>query len=493
LITVRELITKIGFDLNEAEMKKAERAVDNLKKRIKTGMKIAAAGAVAAIAGIAVASVKAAGDMELITTQFEVMLGSAEKAVGLMKELETFSATTPFQLEDLAKGTENLLAAGVALENVVPTMRMLGDTAGGSRDKLQGLVLGFSKMESTGKASLEVLNIFAERGVPIFAEMQKNLNLTKEQFFKMVSAGKIATSDVKNAFKTMTSEGGLFFQGMVKASSTFNGLLSTLKDNLKLITVSIGQAMLPILKKYSLQLIEVAKRIREWVVLNRDKLEKGIEKTIKVIEKLVKFMIWLGKIIKLLFIDTPIAAIVLGIVAAYKAWTIAITAATIAQALFNKQATIGIGKTALFNKNILKAAKSVATKLGPALLKMLTKVNPAIAIAALGVGTLAMAAKRGREKSPYGTREPTAEELGIKKEPKFSNWRERELDDMVKKQVSNEQKRISVSAPMSISVDASSGGGGIGRTSAGAIGKVVGVAVKAEFSKQMQKILIAAE
>jgi hypothetical protein len=90
-VTVRELITKIGFDLDERQMKKAEDAVNKLKKRIKTGMKVAAAGVTAAIAGIAVASVKAAGDMELITTQFEVMLGSAEKAIGLMKELETFS------------------------------------------------------------------------------------------------------------------------------------------------------------------------------------------------------------------------------------------------------------------------------------------------------------------------------------------------------------------------------------------------------------------
>lgn len=243
---VRELITKLGFKTDEKSLKKYE---DRTKKALQLGKRLAI-GVGVALLGVGAAAVKAAGDMELLTTQFEVMLGSADKANKMMDQLKTFAAATPFQLNDLAKGATNLLAGGVAAEKVVATMRMLGDTAGGSSEKLGGLVLGYQKMMSTGKASLEVLNIFAERGVPIFAEMQKNLNISKDEFFKMVSAGKIATTDVTNAFKTMTSEGGMFYKGMEKASTTLIGLISTMKDNFSLVLSTIGKELLPVMKEF---------------------------------------------------------------------------------------------------------------------------------------------------------------------------------------------------------------------------------------------------
>jgi tape measure domain-containing protein len=257
-IVVRELVTKLGFDVDEKGIKENEKRVQGFKKKAIGGLKKAALGIGVALAGIGVAAIKTAGDMETITTQFEVMLGSAEKAKTLIKDLRKFSVETPFELQDLAKGSQNLLAAGVASEKVVDTMKMLGDTAGGSTEKLNGLILGYSKMESTGKASLEVLNIFAERGVPIFAEMQKNLGLTKDEFFKMVSAGKISTKDVTKAFQTMTSEGGLFFQGMLKASTTFEGLMSTAVGAFKDVLITLGQEMLPTAKEILSVLIELA-------------------------------------------------------------------------------------------------------------------------------------------------------------------------------------------------------------------------------------------
>jgi tape measure domain-containing protein len=244
-VIVRELINRIGFDVDERQLNESEQRVSNFKKNLKN----IAIGVGAAVAAIGWKAIEAAADMEMLTTQFEVMLGSAEKAEALMDQLNEFAATTPFALEDLSKGTQNLLSFGVAEENVIDVMRMLGDTAGGNVEKLNTLVLAYGKVQTKGKASLEELNMMAERGLPIFDILSQQLGVTREEFFKMVSAGKVTADDVTQAFRTLTSEGGMFFQGMEMQSQTFNGIMSTLKDNIKLLLAAIGGELLPVAGK----------------------------------------------------------------------------------------------------------------------------------------------------------------------------------------------------------------------------------------------------
>jgi tape measure domain-containing protein len=252
-MVVRELITKILFKTDERGLKNAEMKT----KRFAKAAKWAVAGIAVGIAAIGVASVKAAAEMESMTTQFEVMLGSAEKANALMEKLKKFSAATPFQLPDLVRGTQTLISFGVAEEDVIDRLRMLGDAALGNTEKLKGLILAYGKVQTKGKVSMEEINMIAERGVPIIGTLQKQLGVTEQQFFKLVSAGKIGRKEITQAFKTMTSEGGVFFKGMEKASQDLNGLISTLKDNLTLVAAEIGNALLPLMKSLAKTLIEL--------------------------------------------------------------------------------------------------------------------------------------------------------------------------------------------------------------------------------------------
>jgi tape measure domain-containing protein len=244
-MVVRELLTKIGFKLNEQQLNTAEQRI----QKFSMGVKIGIAATVAGIAAIGKSAITAAADMEMLTTQFEVMLGSAEKATEMMEDLKTFAAETPFALEDLAKGSQQLLSFGVKTEDIMKTLKMLGDTAGGSSEKLNGLVLAYGKVTTKGKASMEELNMLAERGLPIFKVLADQLGVTRAQFFKMVSKGQVSAKDVTKAFETMTSEGGMFFEGMKKQSLTFHGLVSTMRDNFKLLLADIGTEFMPIMKE----------------------------------------------------------------------------------------------------------------------------------------------------------------------------------------------------------------------------------------------------
>jgi len=263
-MVVRELITKLGFQSDTSGINQADNSMSSFFKNISAG-KLLAVGALAVVAkqvlDIGKAALFAAADMEMLTTQFEVMLGDAGAAEGMMDKLNQFAASTPFALDTLAKGSQQLLSFGVSADDVVDTMRMLGDTAGGNAEKLNGLILAYGKVQVKGKASMEEINMIAERGLPIYDVLAKQLNTTKEGLFGMISAGQVSAEAMKQAFKTLTSEGGMFFKGMEKQSTTFHGLMSTMYDNFKLTMASAGKILLPLAKEVVLFITDIARQL----------------------------------------------------------------------------------------------------------------------------------------------------------------------------------------------------------------------------------------
>jgi len=303
-MTVRELVNVIGFEVDEAKMKGAEKKIS----KFKGSMVAVGAAIVGSILAIGVSAIKIAGDMEMLTVQFEVMLGSADKATEMMEKLKDFASSTPFSLQDLATGTQNLLSFGVAEDQVIDRMKMLGDSAGGNTEKLKGLVLAYGKTQTKGKASMEELNMFAERGIPIFKTLKEQTGLVGDEFFKAVSKGAISADDVTQAFKSMTGEGGIFFEGMIKQSKTLFGIISTLKDNVKLALAGVGTTLLEPIKEIALDLITL---IQTDLSSMLESIAKALLPIIKIVMKLVPVL--LGLIKPLFAIINPLLEIIANI------------------------------------------------------------------------------------------------------------------------------------------------------------------------------------
>jgi tape measure domain-containing protein len=360
MATVRELITKIGFEVDESGLKKGQDRLHKFKRTAKIAM-TAVAGA---IVGIGVSAIKSAANIEALETQFEVMLGSAEKARDMMEDLNKFSLVTPFEPTDLAKATTTLLNFGVAGEDIMGTLQMLGDVSLGNKQKFNSLALVFGQIQSTGRLMgqdlLQLINAGFNPLQVISKKTGKSVAVLKEE----MSKGKISAQAVTEAFKTASSEGGMFFQGMLKGSKTFKGVMSTVKGAIDLALASIGKEMIPVLKEYAQEVIKIADETAKWAKTNREKIAKGFKTVIRIVWRLIKILLWFGKVLKIVFIDTPIGAILLGMIATYKAYAIAVGIATVAQALFNKEITTGIGKTALLNTKLLTLLKNIGGRLG---------------------------------------------------------------------------------------------------------------------------------
>ncbi|MEN6384488.1 MAG: tape measure protein [Phycisphaerales bacterium] len=200
---------------------------------------------------------------------FLPLMGSVEKTDELIKALNVTAAKTPFEFKDLQKSVSQLLPVmNGDIKKTIDTVKMLGDTAGGNAQKLDSITRGFTKAMLKGKVDMESLNMIAEAGVPIFTEMAKSMGYNTEnmtEFFKKISTGTVTTDELVKAFKRMTSEGGIFYKGMVIASETTSGVFSTLRDNIAMTAAGIGQAFLPYIKKAALAIIDITSGILEWV------------------------------------------------------------------------------------------------------------------------------------------------------------------------------------------------------------------------------------
>lgn len=230
---------KYAKDVDEldAKLKKISKSMTDFGTKASLGVSLP-------LFGIGVAAVATSAKFEQLKTDFEIMLGSADKASKLFEKIKQFSASTPFQLDGLAENTKKLLAFGIEEENVLVVMRKLGDTAGGNSEKLATLVDVYGKVAAGGKASMEDINRVTDAGVPILQVLAKQLGVTVSTLREdLIPAGKISQEVFDQAFTSMTEKGGMFYKGMEKQSQTLNGLLSTFKDNMTNVLGTLGDTI----------------------------------------------------------------------------------------------------------------------------------------------------------------------------------------------------------------------------------------------------------
>ena len=174
--------------------------------------------------------------MESYLTNFKVMLGNEELAATKLAELRKMAASTPFALSDLTEGTQTLLQFGIAADDTTDVLKQLGDISLGNADKLQTLVRAYGKMSSAHKVTLENVNMMIDAGFNPLNQICDATGESMSDLYKRISDGKVSFSELQAAVEAATSEGGQFYNGMLEASQTFSGRMSTLKDNVAALT-----------------------------------------------------------------------------------------------------------------------------------------------------------------------------------------------------------------------------------------------------------------
>ena len=321
--TAGQVAVKLNLDKAqfEAGMQKAKQSVDLLSAAFSS---IAALGVGATLLQVGKSALKASSDFEQANVQFGVMLGSAEKAGKLVNELQQMANVTPFETQDLLDASKVLLNFGTDLQEVLPDLQMLGDIAGGNREKMRSMTLAFAQMSSAGRLMGQDLLQMINAGFNPLQVISEKTGKSMAQLKDEMGEGKISVEMVKEAFKAATSEGGRFYGMMQKQSETLEGRISTMNDAYTLLIRSISDAALPAIKQ---QVIEVTNLIektnttivsmKEWAAVNQSTVY-GLQNAAIAVAATVTGSVALAKVVP-------------QIAAAYKTATAAIIAEAAAQ------------------------------------------------------------------------------------------------------------------------------------------------------------------
>ena len=273
--------------------------------------------------------------MESYLTNFKVMLGSEEAAATKLSEIRKMAASTPFSLSDLTSGTRTLLQFGIAADDTTGVLQRLGDISLGNAEKLQTLTRAYGKMSSAQKVTLENVNMMIDAGFNPLNQICDATGESMSDLYKRISDGKVSFSELEAAVEAATSQGGQFYNGMLEASQTFNGRMSTLKDNVSALTGELTSGLFA-------ALVDLVVKLNEVVVsfLDSDEKMAQLKDTIGIATAVVAaagtaFLTYKGYVAAATAIEVLHTAATTAMTAAHKAAEAGATGLKVAQAGLN--------------------------------------------------------------------------------------------------------------------------------------------------------------
>ena len=242
-----DLVVRIGADTRDLNksLGRVQRNLRSMTSNIKHLGQDMTRSLSLPLAAVGAAAIKSAADLETLETSFVSLTGGAEQAAMMMKQLNEFTAQTPFQIEAVANSARQLIASGTDISQVNEQLQFLGDIAATSGKSIDEITAVFAKVQAKGKVELESLNQLAERGIPIFTALSEATGLPAEK----LGAGRVTVEQFNAVLKSFAEEGGFASGAMERLSQTASGKFSTALDNAKQALAVVGEKLLPLVSQ----------------------------------------------------------------------------------------------------------------------------------------------------------------------------------------------------------------------------------------------------
>lgn len=267
--------------------------------------------------------------IETYRTGLTNMLGDAEKANTALENIKQDAARTPFDTASLVSANQYLISAGENAEYSRKTILALGDAVsatGGTSVELERMAQNLQQVANVGKASSVDIKQFAFAGINIYQVLADYTGKSIQDVQNMTISYDLLTKSLQAA----AEEGGRYYNSMETQSETFNGSLSTLKDNVSqlvgVLSSGLSESVGQLITKANELTVAMKNGFQTDGIVGMMNAASEAEPKISGLTNAIRFCIENGSTLKIL-IGTLAGALI-----TYK--TVA-TAATIAQNLLN--------------------------------------------------------------------------------------------------------------------------------------------------------------
>lgn len=188
---------------------------------------------------LGLSSLKAAADFEKFHTQLISIFQDVEKANKAFAETREFAAMTPFRVDELVQVRARLESVGITGHKALMSV---ATGAAAMNENINNVAAAIMSMNIRPLRRLGILGEFQSRVADDFRQSTKSFKEAQITLLEIISEK---------------------FPGAVeRASQTFHGLTSTLRDNIKEIRASFGEGFIDASKLFLKDLIEGAKQFK---------------------------------------------------------------------------------------------------------------------------------------------------------------------------------------------------------------------------------------
>lgn len=272
-MTIRELVTWLGFKIDDGTLKEYERKVESAKKKSSDlsnavggiGKAVKLIGGVAAAAGITALGksiLDTTGEVEQYRVTLGTMIGDQEKANQIIHDLDYSPVSDFYGTAAAIGGLQGMVTFGMQAEDASETLTRLGDIAQGNGEAFKSLSLNMGQVFAKGKADATDLKQFVGQGFDVVGEVSK---MTGKSHAEIEKAG-VSYEQCAAALKHITSEGGKYNGMLAKQSKTLPGLIKQFQSLTAAIKEGIGSNVIDRIKDIMSAVLNLGRSMRDNIV-----------------------------------------------------------------------------------------------------------------------------------------------------------------------------------------------------------------------------------
>jgi tape measure domain-containing protein len=177
--------------------------------------------AIGAVVGAMISLVKASDKKKKqILTLTTLYGGNREAALKLRGELEAYAKATSFSVEGTMELAVQLRALGFSAEETIKSIKSFGKLSFGDASKMKLIAKAYSDVRAQGRLMATEVRQFANQGVPLLIELQRQLGMSAAELKKAIESGLVSFEDVDKALASISDRFGNIDKAGMK---TFTG------------------------------------------------------------------------------------------------------------------------------------------------------------------------------------------------------------------------------------------------------------------------------
>ena len=161
-------------------------------------------------------------------TRMAPLVGGMNAAADVVSHLRDEAASGTMSFEQLTGVAGRLASVFAYTDDIKKWTTVFHNLSAGTGTDINELIGNFVKLKAAGRVTGEFPEMFAQKGINIFGELEKQTGKTTVELRKMAAAGTLSFAEIEKALLSVATGDGIFAGRAAAMSDTFGGSVNTM-------------------------------------------------------------------------------------------------------------------------------------------------------------------------------------------------------------------------------------------------------------------------